>query len=380
MDNFTLLYTLIIILAVNTLFTSIVTRNTDSLGRMEWLASSYLLFAGFFLILMQQKLPPFLSICTANYLLLLGFFFQISSTLSIEDRRYSVNYPFLLSVSAVYWVLFVYFSFINFNTSIRIIIISSILMVFYLYAVFLMIRIYSTRKKKTRDTRELLYLFSFSILFYLTRSVVTISGTGAVNSLFDINLMTTISFLYLIIFNLMYLMGMFNASLRKKNHLIVREKDKLKYLFNFLHNTARHLELEELYKSIEEILKVSMNIDTAAIFLVDKEKESHSIAYIFNELDLPLDDVTTLKKGEGASGRAIEEDRVIVMNVDNYPNRSIAEAYRARGVTEFVSIPLKTSEGIIGAISIVYTSKMRIDVLDRDFFYFHGRTDRSCPS
>ena len=245
-------------------------------------------------------------------------------------------------------------------------------MVFYLYAVFLMIRIYSSRKKKTRDTQELFYLFSFSILFYLTRSIVTIIGTGAVNSLFDMNLITTISFLFLIIFNLMYLMGMFNASLRKKNHLIVREKDKLKYLFSFLHNTARHLELEELYKSIEEILKVSMGIDTAIIFLVGKDRKSHTIAYVFNELNLPLDDVTTLKKGEGASGRAIEEDRVIVINIDDYPNRSVAEAYRAKGVTDFVSVPLKTSGEILGAISIFYTRKMSINVLDRDFFYFMG--------
>ncbi|MDC7236009.1 MAG: sensor domain-containing diguanylate cyclase [Spirochaetales bacterium] len=372
MDNYTILITLIIILAVYVVFTIITSRNTGVLGRREWQLSSLCLFSGFLLITFQRILSPFISICVANYLLTLGFYYQTAVALMMDYKQKVMRKGFLLSVSLLYWFLFPFFTYISFNTAVRIIIISLFLVVFYFYAAWKMFHHYKSRSEKPFDTLELYLLFIYSAFFYLFRTLATAWGTGTVSSLFDMNLITTISFINIIVFNLIYMMGIFNASLRSSNHLLVREKDKLSSLFNFLNDTARHLNLDDLYKSIEEILKKSMHIDTAGIFLIDEDRMTHSMVYVFNNLELPLESVQTLKRGEGISGKAIEENRIVSMNMDQYPLRPEAERFKAKGVSELVSIPLRTADGIIGAITMVYTEERKNLFLDEDYVYYLG--------
>lgn len=372
MDNYTILITLIITLAVYAIFTAIVSRNTAALGRMEWRLSAILLFCGFFLLVFQQRIPPLISICIANYLILTGFYYQTTLCLILEFKKRVMKSSFLLSVSVIYWILFPYFTFVKFNTSVRIFIISLILVLFYTNA---SLRIYNHNKgTKNRifRTQELYYLFLSSAVFYIFRALATALGMGKVNSIFDTNLITTISFIYIIMLNLINMMGVFNATLRNKNQLLIDEKNKLGSLVNFINDTARNLNLDDLYKSIEEFLKTSMHVDSAAIYLIDQGGESHSMTYEFNNLDLELDTVKTLKKGEGISGRAIEKDRVISIDVKDYPLNTMIQKLSAKGVTNLVSVPLKTADGIIGAITVAYTKIYESLFLDEKYVYYLG--------
>jgi diguanylate cyclase (GGDEF)-like protein len=252
----------------------------------------------------------------------------------------------------------------------RIIAISLLLTLIYLYGVILILR--ERRRFKDMVSWELFLLFFFSSLFYLMRSIVTAMEMGTIKSLFDPSLLTTASFLFVIVYNLAFMMSMFNASLKKKNSLIIREKAKQESLFNFLNDTARHLNLDELYKSIEEVLRSTLGVGTALIYLRDERNESHTLAYHFKDLDVPLEDVRTFRRGEGASGRAIEEDRVIIIEMKDYPIRAVVDNYIPLGVTEVLSVPLKSSEGIIGAVSLILTEKSKSRYLDQDFFYYLG--------
>ena len=60
------------------------------------------------------------------------------------------------------------------------------------------------------------------------------------------------------------------------------------------------------------------------------------------------------------------------MNTDEYPIPSVVEKLKARDVERLISIPLRTSEGVMGAISLLYSRLMMKVRLDEDFFYFLG--------
>ena len=305
MDNFTLIAALNIVLAINIIFTIIMRRNRGEYGLKEWRISSLFLFYGFILLLMQNVLNQLISYCIANYLILLGFYYQVSAAVIFEYRIKKINRLFLPLISLIFWGLFIYYTFVQFNTPVRIIVISALFVFIYIYGSILTGKLF-LKGNKSLHTLELLLLFIFSALFYSLRIAVTADGIGAVRSIYDRNLPTTLTFTYVIIFNLIYHYGMLNAFLRKRNNLIISEKNKLNHLFDFLNDTAKHLDIEELFKSIEDVLRKSLGVNAAAIFLSDNEKtETLKVAYGFNDLDLPQDLVVEVKKGEGAAGRGI---------------------------------------------------------------------------
>ncbi len=228
--------------------------------------------------------------------------------------------------------------------------------------------VFTKNLPKSAFTRELFILFLISGIFYLLRAVITLAGPGIIGSLFDRNHITSISLLYPTIFNVSYIIAMFLAGIKIQNSLVHKEQEKQSALFHFLNDTAKHLKRKDLYKSIETILRDSLGLDTAAIYLKDFNKEAYTIAYAFNYLKIPGDRISTLKSGEGVTGRAVNEDRVIRIKIEDYPDRELAETFAARGCTEVISAPLRTPDGIIGAITAAYSEKTRKVILDQDFF------------
>ncbi len=360
------------VLGINALFAYSISFGTKNKRTREWRRSSFSLFAGFFLLLFQPNLPILISVCLANYMILSGFYLQIAAALMIEFRKNRFHRLFFPVISLVYWIVYPYFTFIRPDTSSRIAVISAFLTVIYLLGTF---KLTGSKKEfgvRNRITKELIFIFAFSSIFYLLRMIITLSGIGAVQSLFDSNSIVSISLIFPLLFNVSYTIAVFLANLRRQNSRVLQEQEKQTALFNFLNDTARHLERDELFGSIERILKESLGVDTAAIFLKDEGEETYSIAYSFNELDLPLQDVWTLRKGEGAAGMAVSEDRVIRVHMDEYHNRTVAEAYLSRGCTELISAPLKSSGGIIGAVTIASSATIKSDLLDSEFFYYLG--------
>ena len=372
MDNFTIVAALNIVLGINIIFTFIISRNAADYGLKEWRYSSILLFAGFFLLMMQKHISLFASVCLANYLIIIGLYYQTAAAVHFETLSRKSEIAKIIVMSVLFWGLFLFFTYYTFNTHIRIIIMSAFLVYVYVSGAAEIHNHKKISEENTIFTIELYYLFIFSAVFYTFRTVLTLLGLSSVSSIFDRDIYTTISLLYPVIYVFIYFLGMSNGSLRQKNSVIIKEKEKFSCLFDFLNDTAKHLEINELYKSIEDVLKKSLGVRTAVIYLIDEGGETLSISYSLDEIDLPLDDVKTIKIGEGAAGRAVAEDRIVEIEMDKYPIRSIAEQSMAKGVSHFVSVPLKTAEGIIGAITAVYSAKRKNIVLDKDFFTYLG--------
>ncbi len=376
MDNLTLLETLTILLGINTVFTYMISNNIDIDVAKRWRISSIFIFLGIALLLSQGYFSYWISIFISNLFILLGYYYQMSSALHFEVKSvYYEKYIIFLTV-LFFSVGFYYYTFIDFNTSARVIILSFIIFLLYLFFIFVLL--IKTGRFYSFVSKEVWLLFYCSCVFFLARSIITIieyKSEISIHSLIDRNLLTSITFLYLIIHHSVFLNGMFKATLREKNAILKCDKDRFTYLFEFLNDTAKHLDLHSLYKSIESVLRKSFGVPTGAIYLKNEghSEYSHTMAYIFNELDVPINQVKTLKFGEGLSGIAVEQKDVVIVNVDDYPNKEISKEFKDKGVTHLVSIPLMASNEIIGAITLVYAlDQIKKGLFDKEFLQYLG--------
>ena len=127
MDSLTLLIVLNVLIGLSLIFSIVIAGRRDSAVSREWIASYLFLFAGFFLLLFQGSLPPLVSIVIANLFIVLGFYFQVPAALNLEyGNRLSSRYPLLL-ILPVFGFLFLIYTYLDFNTSMRIVFISAFL-------------------------------------------------------------------------------------------------------------------------------------------------------------------------------------------------------------------------------------------------------------
>ena len=90
----------------------------------------------------------------------------------------------------------------------------------------------------------------------------------------------------------------------------------------------------------------------------------------------------TLREGQGLTGRAVMEDRVVSMDIASYPNESLRQDFQQKGCTDLLSVPLKTGDGIIGAITMAYSNRTNAknQKSGQGLFLLSGRTDCSCDA
>ncbi len=371
-DNYTLLIIVAIIVTINAVFTFTLAGSVDRKTARYWRISSLCLMAGFILLIFQGKLPPAFSIILSNSVIYTGFFFQVETAVGYKYKERQWNRALFLFLILTHAVSFLYFTYFRFNTSVRIIILSALMFLLYGYGSRMLRKDRKSWKVQPAGLRGILYIFLFSGMFHLFRFLSTLSGLGRVGSLFDTNLVTSLSFLQVIILCVTFTMSLLNYALKDKNETIQTERNQLKYLFGFLSDTAKYLEISQLYESIEKTLRNTLGVNNAAIFLIDEETEEIRLTYDYNDLGLPLDQARVFKKGEGATGNAVSQDRVIEIDIKSHPNKAIADAYSAKGIHKIYSSPIKSSDGILGAITIAVTMTEEKGLFDRNFFYHLG--------
>ena len=371
-DNYTLLIIVAIIVTINAAFTIPLAGSVDRVTSRSWRISSLCLMAGFILLIFQGKLPLFFSIILSNSIIFTGFFFQVETAVAFKYKERRWNGRFFLLLILLLNGFFLYFTYVRFNTSIRIMVLSALMFLLYGYGARLLRKDRNNEKEQPGGLRGIFYIFLFSAIFYLFRLFSTSAGLGRVGSLFDANLVTSLSFLQVIILCVTFTMGLLNYALKDKNETIQTERNQLKYLFRFLSDTAQHLDISQLYESIEKTLRNTLGVNNAAIFLIDEETEEIRLTYDYNDLGLPLDQVRVFRKGEGATGNAVSQDRVIEIDMKTYPIKTIADAYSSKGISKLFSAPIKSFDGILGAITIAVTMTEEKGLFDRDFFYHLG--------
>ncbi len=170
LDNRTLTLTLILItilLVILIQISRISIRKTK--GSEHWVLGNGLIGLAFMLLYFQGYLPKFMSYMVANFVLLLGFIFLSLGVCQFLYQKES--FKLYIGIIVVYILSFTYYVYIQFNTSMRIIIISILLAI-------ILADIAKTIKNNTPDKRKGIYLYSeftFGLLsvYYLFRAIST---------------------------------------------------------------------------------------------------------------------------------------------------------------------------------------------------------------
>ena len=372
MDNFSLMIALDIVLLSCLLFSLIIGGRIRS-RRDSWQISSLLSLGGFLLLSFQSQLPIWGTVILANFLILLGHYAQIIAALQINDCYDRMPRIYLPLMAAIYLILYFYFTYFIFNTAVRVIIISSLITVNSVYGSLLLFR-HSSRdnRKISFYATELVLLFIVTSLFFIFRICITLVSDLKMSSLIEPNLYNSISFLFSILQHLVFFMGMATASLRRKNNMLRTDKERFQYLLSFLKDTARHLEIDELYKRISEILTQTLNIDSGGIFLFNEDRKGLFLSHPINYLNLDIADVKYLERGNGLIWEAIEGDTVVMRGVKDYPDTPFRAQMEKTGIKSIAVVPIKTIDGIIGGITALFTSDERHLMMDSELFYYLG--------
>lgn len=375
MDNYTLLSALVITVGVNAVLTYIISGKVDNNVGIRWRISSISFFIAALLILLQVHVNHWISLILGNFLYVLSVYFQISTVLHFEKKPLPSEYKLLSLIVLIYFSTFFYYTIVDFNTYARIIVVSFLL--FSLYLLSILYIIFSKGTIKNLSSKYVWHLFSISCCFYFLRTVATViehSNGESVNSLLDVNIITSVTFIFLICHSAIFLGGMFDSNLKERNNMINQEKIRLGYLFDFLNDTAKNLEINSLYKSIESVLRKSFGIPSGAIYLVHEgEVNRLELSYSFNDLNLPIDEVITFNDESRVSTQSVNLDQVVVSNIDSHPDIKVKEEYKSKGVAYIISMPLKASNNMIGAISVAYTSKsIESEFIDKNFLMYLG--------
>ena len=372
MDNRTLLIALDIVLLNGALFSLIIGRR-DKPRYGAWQISSLLSLGGFLLLSFQLYLPTWVTIIIANVLIVIGQYAQVLAALRVNECVQRMPRLFFPTLMAIYAALFLFFTYPSFNTAARVIILSACVAVTSGYGSFLLFQ-HSRGGSRRNDFHvlELTILFLATSLFFLFRIGITVYSGLKMTSLIEQDLNTSIAFLFVIFQHLAFFMGMATASLRKKNFLLRIDKERFQYLFSFLNDTAAHLDLQELYQRIGEILTQTLNIDSGGIFLFDEERKGLTLAYPINYLGIDTSSVEYLERGDGLIWQAIEGDAVVAIDVKDYPETPFRDQMKKKGIRFVSAAPIKTVDGIIGGITALFTSQESHLMMDRHLFYYLG--------
>jgi len=372
MDNRTLLIALDIVLLSCALFSLVIGRRGGDRG-WAWRAASLSNFGGFLLISFQPNLPAWASVVAANALIVAGTYAQVAAAARLggyAEAKHRVAIPILL---ALFLGSFLYFTYVRFDTAARVVVVSSFLAAINGGgAVILLSGPPRPRAGHRPPGIELAALFLCTALFFASRIVVTVVDDRSMVSLLDRDTYTSASFVFTLLQNLVFFMGMATATLRAKNDQLRIEKERFQYLFSFLRDTAGHLDLDALYLRIGDILTKTLSIDSGAIYLLDEGGESISLVHPINYLDIDTSSVLRLRRGEGIIWQAIERDEVVEVDLRDYPDSPIRDQMVSKGVRYLAVAPIRSADGVIGGISALFTAGRGRAEADKDLFYYLG--------
>ncbi|MDP3097620.1 MAG: PAS domain S-box protein [Syntrophales bacterium] len=135
---------------------------------------------------------------------------------------------------------------------------------------------------------------------------------------------------------------------RDRRHRI-RELD---VLYKISRSTAQSLNLHETLKNAVEATIEALHVEAGGIFLLEPDGRTMTMRAHCGLSDEFFRNVQKINIGEGISGRAAAERKVIVLNVSDYPSERLAPFIVREGFHVLASAPLISSGETIGALNL----------------------------
>lgn len=195
LDNRTLVIVLILIIALLTflMFISQISRRKAK-GSMYWPLGFSLIGVAFVLIYLQGQLPNEVTFLISNFVLLLGYIVLTTGVALFFEAK--VKIKFYIGLVSSYWATFLYWFYIDFNTSMRIVAISALLSLLMWDTAW---TIYTRKPENYKGIYNFSALtFAFMTFYFLYRGFTTLS-MAYIPSLFIKDLSVSISFIVLIL-------------------------------------------------------------------------------------------------------------------------------------------------------------------------------------
>lgn len=180
-------------------------------GFQFWVYASIAFFIGMILLSMRDVLPQFVTIIFANGASAV-YFVLIPYGLNLFLKQNPSKRPYVIAMT-IFVLLFLYFTYIDFNVSARIIIIELLKIVFLIYSAYSIIK-YS-KKINIKPNKILLYSFAIYSAYSLFRIMYTTTYESSITEFMSSSNIQAIMFIVKILGNISIFVGLIIYNLQR---------------------------------------------------------------------------------------------------------------------------------------------------------------------
>ena len=127
---------------------------------------------------------------------------------------------------------------------------------------------------------------------------------------------------------------------------------ELSVLYTISRATAQSLNLEETLNNALEATLGVLDVEVGGIYLMEPDGETLTLRVVRGVSEEVARNLLHVKLGEGISGRAVAEQRLVILDVQDYPSERLAPYIVQEGLQSLGSIPLLSGGQAIGAMNL----------------------------
>ena len=133
---------------------------------------------------------------------------------------------------------------------------------------------------------------------------------------------------------------------------ICRQNRELSVLYQVSRAIAEIFVLEKILNNALEATLNTLEIEIGGIYLLEPDREMLTLRAVRGVSDETASNLRQVKFGEGMSGKAVSEEKPVVLEVQDYPSSRLAPDILREGIQSSVSIPLMSAGQVVGAMNL----------------------------
>ncbi len=142
---------------------------------------------------------------------------------------------------------------------------------------------------------------------------------------------------------------------RKQLEVDLRKRNReLSALYAIYKSSTEKPLLREMVKAALDTIKDVLEIDTGAVYLLGPDKGTLSLYASIGLSEAEVAPFKTLNLGEGVSGKAAAEMRLVAMDAGKYPTKRLVGPLAALGLQSMVGVPIISGEELVGSMGFGY--------------------------
>ncbi len=131
-----------------------------------------------------------------------------------------------------------------------------------------------------------------------------------------------------------------------------RRNRELSILYAVSQAITESMELEKRLNNAIDVTLEALEIEIGSIYLLEPDGETLTLRVVRGVSDETARDLRQVKFGKGMSGKAVAEQKLLVLEVQDYPTARLAPHILREGIQSSVSIPLLSAGQAMGAMNL----------------------------